>query len=218
MSTSSTRPASAAAAVVARHPEVVAADRAGAAGRVQAWVCGCGLGTDERAAVELRTVLAGAVPAVLDADAITLLVDGGMARDLRGRDAPLVLTPHDGEFARLAGEAPGADRVGAALRLAAWTNAVVLLKGHRTIVAAPSGEAWVNPTGTPELATAGTGDVLAGLIGSLLAAGLPPVRAATLAAYAHGAAGARAGRAGPVRASDVAAALRPALRALLAAD
>jgi ADP-dependent NAD(P)H-hydrate dehydratase / NAD(P)H-hydrate epimerase len=204
----------AAAQVVAAYPSVIASPRVGDAGRVQAWVCGSGLGTDERAATELRSVLAAPVPAVLDADALTLLVDGSMAGLLRGRDAPIVVTPHDREFARLAGQDAGGDRVAAALRLAAWLNAVVLLKGDRTVVAAPSGEAWVNPTGTPALATGGTGDVLAGLLGSVLAAGVDPVLAAVAAAYAHGLAGRHAARHGPVTAPDVASALRPVLRDL----
>jgi NAD(P)H-hydrate repair Nnr-like enzyme with NAD(P)H-hydrate dehydratase domain len=83
----------------------------------------------------------------------------------------------------------------------------VLLKGDRTIVAAPDGEAWVNPTGSPALATAGSGDVLGGLLGSLLAAGLPPVRAAVAAAYLHGLAGREASTRGAVTAADIAAAL-----------
>ncbi|MEV4346026.1 NAD(P)H-hydrate dehydratase [Actinoplanes sp. NPDC049596] len=200
--------------VVRAHPSVVAVPKVNDAGRVQAWVCGSGLGTDEEARVALRSVLATSVPVVLDADALTLLVDGKHAKDLR-RNAPLVITPHDGEFKRLAGEAPGADRVGSALRLAAWMNAVVLLKGDRTIVATPAGEVWVNPTGTSALATAGSGDVLGGLLGSLLAAGLPPERAAVAAAYAHGLAGRRAAADGPVTAPDVAAALRGVVGALV---
>lgn len=199
----------AAAEVVAAYPSVIVARSVAEAGRVQAWVCGCGLGQDEAAAATLRMVLAAPVPAVLDADGLNLLVDGGFAAQLRGRDAPLVLTPHDREFARLAGAAPDTDRVEAALRLAARTNATVLLKGDRTIVATPAGQAWANPTGTPALATGGTGDVLAGLIGSLLAAGLPPHRAALAGAYLHGLAGRRAAKAGPVTASAVAEALRP---------
>jgi hydroxyethylthiazole kinase-like uncharacterized protein yjeF len=200
--------------VRARHPSVIATERAADAGRVQAWVCGSGLGTDDRGATEVRTVLASAVPVCLDADALTLLVDGSMAQLLR-RDAPTVVTPHDREFARLAGEAPGPDRVESALGLAAKLNATVLLKGDRTIVAGSDGTAWVSPTGTPALATGGTGDVLSGLLGALLAAGLPPVPAAVAAAYAHGLAGREAARNGPVTATDVAAALRPALAALL---
>jgi hydroxyethylthiazole kinase-like uncharacterized protein yjeF len=201
--------------VVRQHPSVIAVRRVADAGRVQAWVCGSGLGTDDEARTELRTVLAAPVPVLLDADALTLLIDGRHAADLR-RDAPLVITPHDREFARLAGESPETDRVGAASKLAAWINAVVLLKGDRTIVAAPSGEVWVNPTGSPVLATAGTGDVLAGLLGSLLAAGVAPVQAAVAAAYVHGLAGRRAALDGPATAPDVAHALRPVLADLLA--
>jgi ADP-dependent NAD(P)H-hydrate dehydratase / NAD(P)H-hydrate epimerase len=200
--------------VVRAHPSVVASPRVADAGRVQAWVCGSGLGTDDNARTELRTVLATSLPVLLDADALTLLVDGRHAEDLR-RDAPLVITPHDGEFQRLAGEAPGPDRVGAASKLASWINGVVLLKGDRTIVATPSGETWANPTGSPALATAGSGDVLAGLLGSLLAAGLPPERAAVAAAYMHGLAGRQAAEEGPVTSPDVAAALRPVIHATL---
>jgi len=153
---------------------------------------------------------------VLDADALTLLVDGSLAESLRDRKASMVVTPHDREFARLAGERPGTDRVEAALGLAARMNATVLLKGDRTVVASPAGEVWVNPTGTSALASGGTGDVLSGLLGALLAAGLPPVRAAVAAAYAHGLAGREAARGGPVTSADVAEALRPTLATLLA--
>ncbi|MGY4683882.1 NAD(P)H-hydrate dehydratase [Micromonospora aurantiaca (nom. illeg.)] len=200
--------------VLHQHPSVIATGRVADAGRVQAWVCGSGLGTGEDSAAELRAVLAAPVPVVLDADALTLLVDGKLADRLRGRDAPIVVTPHDREYARLCGEMPGDDRVAAALRLAAWMNAVVLLKGDRTVIGTPDGRAYVNPTGTPVLATGGTGDVLAGLLGSLLAAGLTPERAAAAAAYLHGLAGREAARGGPVTAPDVAAALRPVLARL----
>ncbi|HEY0532165.1 MAG TPA: NAD(P)H-hydrate dehydratase, partial [Actinoplanes sp.] len=121
--------------VVRAHPSVVAVGKVADAGRVQAWLCGSGLGTGDESRTALRSVLTSPVPVVLDADAITMLVDGRHAEDLRGRDAPLVITPHDGEFRRLAGEEPGPDRVGAACKLAAWINGVVLLKGDRTIVA-----------------------------------------------------------------------------------
>jgi ADP-dependent NAD(P)H-hydrate dehydratase / NAD(P)H-hydrate epimerase len=199
--------------VRAAHPSVVASDRVGTAGRVQAWVCGCGLGTDERALTELRAVLATAVPACLDADGLSLLADGALAGELRRRRAALVVTPHDREFRRLHGYDPGPDRVESALQLASKLNATVLLKGDRTIVATPDGRAYANPTGTPALATAGTGDVLAGLLGSLLAAGLPADRAAVAAAYVHGLAGRRAAEHGPVTAADVARELPAAVGA-----
>ncbi len=201
----------AAAAVQQHHPSVVAADRVANAARVQAWVCGCGLGTDEWAVSELRAVLGSHVPACLDADALTLLVDGKMASWLRRRDAPTVVTPHDREFARLFGSEPGPDRLDSALQLASWMNTVVLLKGDRTIVATPDGRAYANPTGTSVLATAGTGDVLAGLLGSLLAGGLAAEQAAVAAAYVHGLAGRHAAGSGPVTAVDVAESLRPVL-------
>jgi ADP-dependent NAD(P)H-hydrate dehydratase / NAD(P)H-hydrate epimerase len=205
---------SAKAEVLHQHPSVIGTDRVADAGRVQAWVCGSGLGTGEAALTELRCVLAAPVPVVLDADGLNLLVDGAAADRLRDRAAPVVITPHDREFARLAGESPGADRVGATLRLASWMNAVVLLKGDRTVIATPDGRAYVNPTGTPALATGGTGDVLAGLLGSLLAAGLPPEQAAVVAAYLHGLAGREAAGHGPVTAADVVAGLRPVLARL----
>jgi hydroxyethylthiazole kinase-like uncharacterized protein yjeF len=198
-------------AVRLHHPPVVPSSRVAEAGRVQAWVCGSGLGTDEWAAGELRAVLGSHVPACLDADALTLLVDGKMAGRLRRRDAPTAVTPHDREFARLFGAEPGPDRVGSAQQLASWMNAVVLLKGDRTIVATPDGRAYVNPSGTPALATAGTGDVLAGLLGSLLAAGLLAEQAAVAAAYVHGLAGRHAAESGPVTAVQVAESLRAVL-------
>lgn len=206
---------SANAQVLAAHPSVVASGQVGDAGRVQAWVCGSGLGSGVDAEATVRAVLATSVPVVLDADGLNVLrggtgeSSGGSLMDcLRGRQTPVVVTPHDREFARLAGSAPGADRVGAAFRLAGQMNAVVLLKGDRSIVANPAGGVWGNPTGTPVLATGGTGDVLAGLLGSLLAAGLAPERAALAAAYLHGLAGRQAARRGPVTATDVAVGLR----------
>jgi ADP-dependent NAD(P)H-hydrate dehydratase / NAD(P)H-hydrate epimerase len=199
--------------VRAAHPPVIATSRVADAGRVQAWVCGSGLGVDDRAMSEVRAVLATKVPVCLDADALTLIADGRTpqtAELLRERSATLVVTPHDREFARLAGHEPGPDRVDSALDLAAKLRATVLLKGARTVVACPDGTAWVNLTGSAALATGGTGDVLAGLLGSLLAAGLPSDRAAIMAAYAHGLAGRRAaGDTGTfsVTSADVAAAL-----------
>ncbi len=198
--------------VTRQHPSVIVTRRVADTGRVQAWLCGCGLGTDERAHDELRAVLGSSVPVVLDADALTMLADGQLAGWLRRRDAPTVVTPHDREFTRIAGDQVGPDRVEAARQLAHRLGIVVLLKGDRTIVATPDGTAWANPTGTASLATAGSGDVLAGLLVSLLAAGLPADRAAVAAAFVHGLAARRAqadlgGAPAPVTAPDVAAAL-----------
>jgi hydroxyethylthiazole kinase-like uncharacterized protein yjeF len=208
--------------VARAHPSVVVARRAADAGRVQAWLCGCGLGTDDQARDELRAVLGSSVPVVLDADALTMLSDTTLGSWLRKRDAPTVVTPHDREFARIAGDQVGPDRVAAARVLARQLNVTVLLKGDRTVVASPDGVAWANPTGSSALATAGTGDVLAGLLVSMLAAGLPADRAAIAAAFVHGLAGRRAagpadGRAVPVTAPDVAAALPAVIGSLLGA-
>jgi NAD(P)H-hydrate repair Nnr-like enzyme with NAD(P)H-hydrate dehydratase domain len=96
------------------------------------------------------------------------------------------LTPHDGEYARLTGQRPGPDRLDAARRLAAATGATVLLKGSTTVVARPGGEALVTTTGSPQLATAGTGDVLSGVIAALAAGGLDPALAAAAGAHLHG--------------------------------
>jgi hydroxyethylthiazole kinase-like uncharacterized protein yjeF len=201
--------------VVRAHPSVVISSDVAAAGRVQAWVAGSGMGTDDRARRELQAVLDAPVPVVLDADALTLAGAPEIAGAVRGRDAPTVVTPHDREYARLAGQAVGPDRVAAALDLAQRLRVVVLLKGDRSVIASPDGGVWVNPTGTPALATAGTGDVLAGLLGSLIAGGVPADRATVAAAYVHGLAGRTAAQRGPVTASDVAVSLPIVIGSLL---
>jgi NAD(P)H-hydrate epimerase len=117
------------------------------------------------------------------------------AEVLAGRRAETVLTPHDGEYERLAGARPGADRLDAARSLAARLGAVVLLKGSPTVVADPTGEVRVVDTGDARLATAGTGDVLSGTIGALLAQEVPALEAAAAGAWLHG----RAAALGPVR-------------------
>ncbi len=157
----------------------------------------------------VRDALASDVPVLLDADAITIVAEH--PEWLQDRAAPTLLTPHDREFARIAGSEPGPDRIAAARTAAGKLDATVLLKGDRTIVAAPpsahGGESvHVNPTGTPVLATAGTGDVLSGLAGALLAAGLPPHEAGAYAAFVHGLAGRYAAETGPVSASTLAGA------------
>ena len=111
---------------------------------------------------------------------------------LAGREVPPVLTPHPGELARLLGRDTAdvvSDRAAAAREAARLAGAVVVAKSYRTVVAAPDGEVWVNPTGDAHLASGGSGDVLTGLIGSFLAQGLEPQRAAGLGAWLHGRAG-----------------------------
>ena len=159
----------------------------------------------------LTDVLRSDVPVIVDADGITLL-----ARDpalVRERRAPTVLTPHDREFARIAGE-PTADRIGSARRAADDLGVTLLLKGNATVVAEPGGRTFVNTTGTPWLATAGSGDVLSGLIGSLLASGLEPGLAAAAGAYLHGVAGQIAAAGGPPTSADVLDSVRAAYSAV----
>ncbi len=164
-----------------------------AAAKCKAIVIGPGLGTHAEAADEIRAVVAAApVPVVIDADALTALGDAASARRrLDKRRAPSVLTPHDGEYARIAGAPPGPDRLAAARALAEATGAIVLLKGPLTAVAAPGAEAarpdvLLSAAGVPALATAGSGDVLSGVIGAFCARGEPAHRAAALAAHVHG--------------------------------
>ncbi len=164
-----------------------------ATAKCKAVVVGPGLGTGDTVAREIRAVLAAvSVPLVIDADALTALGDAASARTLLDtRDAPSILTPHDGEYARIAGSPPGADRLDAARRLAASTGAVVLLKGPLTAVAAPGGAAsapdvLLAAAGGPALATAGSGDVRSGIVAAVCARGLGALEAAALGAHAHG--------------------------------
>ncbi len=156
--------------------------------RCRALVIGPGLGTERPTRASVRRIVSSApVPLVIDADGLTALGEADSAAELIvSRQAPTILTPHAGEFARLAGEPPGGDRVAAVRRLAAATGAVVLLKGSTTIVAEPSGRTLLSTAGSSRLATAGTGDVLSGVIGAFLARGLGPTEAAALAAHVHG--------------------------------
>ncbi|MGB7506446.1 MAG: bifunctional ADP-dependent NAD(P)H-hydrate dehydratase/NAD(P)H-hydrate epimerase, partial [Mycobacterium sp.] len=150
----------AAAEVVSHWPEVIATPGHASAGRVQAWVVGPGLGTDETAAAALCFALESDVPVIVDADGLTILA--AHPELVGGRSAPTVLTPHAGEYARLAGSPPGADRVGATRRLADQLGVTVLLKGNVTVVAEPQGTAYLNVAGQSWAATAGSGDVLSG--------------------------------------------------------
>ncbi|WP_163508587.1 NAD(P)H-hydrate dehydratase [Fodinicola acaciae] len=193
--------------VRAAYPEVVATATLRDAGRVQAWAVGSGLGTGEDAAAVLRQVLQSDLPVLIDADGLTVLAEH---QDwVRTRKAPTLLTPHDREFARIFGPV-GDDRLAAARRAAAALHCTVLLKGDRTIVADRDGTAYVNPTGTAALATAGSGDVLSGIAGALLAAGLPAAKAGVAGAYVHGLAGRLAAENGPVSAGSVRDAMRAA--------
>ncbi|WP_392672108.1 NAD(P)H-hydrate dehydratase [Streptomyces sp. LN785] len=203
-----------AAAVIARYPEtLVHAGPPSKAGRVQAWVVGPGLGDGTEAVSAVADVLAAAVPVLVDADGLRLLD----VSTVRSRTAPTVLTPHAGEAAALLGvarEEVEAGRLAAVRELAARYRATVLLKGSTTLVAAGTEgtPVRVNPTGTAWLATAGSGDVLSGLTGSLLAAGLAPRDAASVGAYLHGLAARHASGGGPVAAQDVADAVPAAWR------
>jgi hydroxyethylthiazole kinase-like uncharacterized protein yjeF len=196
--------------VRAAWPEVIVTEgRPAEAGRVQAWVVGPGMGTDDDARSVLAEVLGTDLPVLVDADGLTLLAQQPAL--VRNRTAATVLTPHDREFARFGvagvdgagGDTVGPDRIGAARRLAGELGVVVLLKGEATVVAAPDGRAFVNGTGTPWLATAGTGDVLSGMTGALLATGMDAAEAAAVGAHLHGRAGQVAAEGGPILAGDL---------------
>ncbi|MGW5680793.1 NAD(P)H-hydrate dehydratase [Nonomuraea sp. NPDC003754] len=183
-------------------------------GRVQAWVAGPGLGTGDWAHELLAEVLAGDVPVLLDADALTIVSrDRGLLR----RSAPVLITPHAGELSRLIGvpsDRVEAARLEHARRAAAELGVTVLLKGSTTVVAEQDRPARINTTGSSWLATGGTGDVLSGIAGALLAAGLAPYDAGACAAYLHGLAGRIAAGGAPLTAADVAAAVPAAIRSL----
>ncbi len=189
--------------VRARHPEVVVND-----GQVQAWVVGSGGGADAEQA--LTASLEDGVPVVVDADGLSFVKPPVVV--------PALLTPHAGELARMLDverEQVEAEQLRFAREAARRFGSAVLLKGRHTLVAAPDGDVRVSTVGVPWLATAGAGDVLAGLCGALLASGLTPFDAGSVAAWVHGAAAAQAGQGGPVTASDVARALPDVCRTLL---
>jgi hydroxyethylthiazole kinase-like uncharacterized protein yjeF len=190
--------------VRARHPEVVVGT-----GRVQAWVIGSGGGADAEQA--LQDALADGVPVVVDAD--------GLEHVTGPLGVPALLTPHAGELSRMLDvprEDIEADQLHHARLAAERFGSVVLLKGRHTLVAEPGGRVQVTTVGPAWLATAGAGDVLAGLCGALLAAGLHPFDAGAVGSWLHGAAATAAGGGGPVVATDVAAALPGVCRRLLA--
>ncbi|MEV4168635.1 NAD(P)H-hydrate dehydratase [Nonomuraea sp. NPDC049709] len=187
-------------------------------GRVQAWVLGPGLGTDDWAYELAGRVLASNVPVLIDADGLTLVArDRGLLR----RSAPVLLTPHAGELARLIRadrDDIEAARLEHARRAAAELGVTVLLKGSTTVVAEDSRPVRVNVTGTPWLATGGTGDVLSGVVGALLAQSLSCYDAASCGAFVHGLAGRLAADGAPLAAADVATAIPAAIRAVTSAS
>jgi NAD(P)H-hydrate epimerase len=190
--------------------------------RMDAVALGPGVGLDPETQEAVRALVRDVTqPMVVDADALTALT--GKLALCREAAAPRLLTPHPGEAARLLGcdiAEVQADRIASARRLAAESGAVVALKGARTVVAHPGGRATLNPTGNPGMATGGTGDVLTGIAGGLLAQGVGPAQVLGAAVYLHGLAGDLAaearGEAG-LLAGDVADAIPAAIRRVLAA-
>jgi NAD(P)H-hydrate epimerase len=180
-----------------------------AIGRFRAVAVGPGLGTAVATRDAVRELVRDIpVPLVLDADGLNAF--SGDAAALKARPATTVITPHAGEYARLVGTAVGDDRVAAARDLATASGCVTLLKGPGTVVADPDGRVAVDPLGGAELATAGSGDVLTGIIGGFLARGLEPFAAAAAGTYVHGRAADRAGHTGLI-AGDLVDALPRAL-------
>jgi hydroxyethylthiazole kinase-like uncharacterized protein yjeF len=188
-------------------------------GRVQAWAVGPGIETDEAGLGRVRAVLEAGLPTVVDASGLELIRQERSV--LQRRTADTLLTPHAGELARLL-DVERADvearRLEHVRRAADALGAVVLLKGSTTLIALPGSTARpirVNPTGTPWLGTAGTGDVLTGLLGSLLASGLTAYDAASAGAWVHGLAARLSSDEGPITASDLPRALRTAFATVM---
>ena len=177
--------------------------------RFRALVIGPGLGREDHTVPSIvRTVTDAVVPVVVDGDGLFALVwnEAGTPAFLADREVPTILTPHDGEYGTLMGSRPGPDRVAAARALVDVSGATVLLKGPTTVIAAPGETPLLVASGDQRLATAGSGDVLSGMIGALLARGMPAHRAAAAGAHIHGLAVRACARSGVV-ASDLVAAV-----------
>jgi hydroxyethylthiazole kinase-like uncharacterized protein yjeF len=198
-------------------PEIMFRDAAGFAFAGRTVVAGPGMGDSAGATRILAKVLAGSGPLLVDADALNLTAASpDLAARLAGHDGPAVITPHPLEAARLLGVTTGivqADRLENARELAQRLNAVVVLKGAGSVIARPDGEVAINTSGNPGLATGGSGDVLAGLCGTLLAQGWPAWEAALGAVWMHGAAADRLVRDGAGPAGLTAGELPRAIRA-----
>ncbi len=156
-------------------------------------VVGCGMGFTEKARKRLADAIAAPVPLIVDADALRMIAEDNDLQDaLLARRAHTVITPHPGEAAAIIHSTPQkvqADRIGAARELAVQTGAISILKGAGTVVALRSSRTWINPTGSAMLATAGSGDVLSGMLGAFFAQGYDMVSATLAAVYLHGRAG-----------------------------
>jgi NAD(P)H-hydrate epimerase len=181
--------------------------------RFHAVAIGPGIGREQSTQEAVRRIVAECpVPIVVDADGLNALAADPSA--LEARPVPAILTPHAGEYARLAGAPLGPDRVTAARELATRLHAIVVLKGPGTVIADPDGRVVINRHDSPALATAGTGDVLTGIIGGLLANGAPPFTAAATGADLHGRAARTAGTGDALIATDLLGALPPTLATL----
>jgi len=213
--------------VLARHPEVIVHDSSDAAQtlpRAQAWVVGPGVADYPEQEATIGSVTASGLPMVVDAGALETVAVARAAGSREAASDAVLLTPHAGELVRtlaalrhdVTADDVARDRAGHARLLAEAARATVLLKGSATVIASPGGALVWLPEATPWLATAGAGDVLAGIAGSLLAAGLPAAEAGACAAFIHASAAALASGGGPIAAGDIARAVPRVIASVLA--